>query len=236
MGFEITQNGTSIKILPVQDGIYENFEKVRLEIIRRRKILVIEDINIFIDGKTYRVPNGLDKILSGLSFEEFIDGIKSDGELEAYIERRKLEDIKAHQHSEELLKNAKNSGDWENVPESVLNVAISNIILTSSIFVAKHEIIEEVDFISYECVYGMNVLVDLSSAIRDFIGGRNKSVEIELRKARIEAMKGLQKEALILGADGVIAIDLDYSELGGKNGMLIVIASGTAVRLKEKSV
>ena len=44
-------------------------------------------------------------------------------------------------------------------------------------------------------------------------------------------------EAYELGADGVIGIDLDYSEISGKGkGMLFLVASGTAVKFKGESV
>ncbi len=38
----------------------------------------------------------------------------------------------------------------------------------------------------------------------------------------------------MVGADAVIAVDLDYQELSGgqKSGMLMLVASGTAVKLK----
>jgi len=38
-----------------------------------------------------------------------------------------------------------------------------------------------------------------------------------------------------MGADAVIGVDLDYSEISGKNGgLLMLVASGTAVKLEPK--
>lgn len=52
--------------------------------------------------------------------------------------------------------------------------------------------------------------------------------------ARETCLNELKKEAFDLGADGVIGIDLDYSEISGKGkGMLLLVASGTAVKFKE---
>jgi uncharacterized protein YbjQ (UPF0145 family) len=42
----------------------------------------------------------------------------------------------------------------------------------------------------------------------------------------------LQQNALALGADAVVGVDLDYEVLGQGNGMLMVSASGTAVKLR----
>ncbi|MEW6017090.1 MAG: heavy metal-binding domain-containing protein, partial [Pseudomonadota bacterium] len=40
------------------------------------------------------------------------------------------------------------------------------------------------------------------------------------------------EEARSLGADAVVGVDLDYETLGVENGMLMVSASGTAVKLR----
>ena len=45
------------------------------------------------------------------------------------------------------------------------------------------------------------------------------------------AMDEMQQRAASLGADAVVGIDIDYEVLGANNGMLMVTASGTAVKL-----
>ena len=44
-------------------------------------------------------------------------------------------------------------------------------------------------------------------------------------------MGELRERAEQLGADAVVGIDIDYEVLGANNGMLMVTASGTAVKL-----
>ena len=46
------------------------------------------------------------------------------------------------------------------------------------------------------------------------------------------ALKEMCDEARSLGADAVVGVDLDYETLGVENGMLMVSASGTAVKLR----
>jgi uncharacterized protein YbjQ (UPF0145 family) len=41
----------------------------------------------------------------------------------------------------------------------------------------------------------------------------------------------MEEAARALGADAIVAVDLDYEVLGEKNGMLMVSVNGTAVRL-----
>jgi uncharacterized protein YbjQ (UPF0145 family) len=41
----------------------------------------------------------------------------------------------------------------------------------------------------------------------------------------------MEAEAAARGADAILGIDLDYETVGGQGSMLMVSASGTAVRL-----
>ena len=83
-----------------------------------------------------------------------------------------------------------------------------------------------------DAVMGTNLFRDLFAGIRDIVGGRSGSYEKELRKAKDAALDALAEEAGALGADAVIAIDLDYEVIGGdKSTMLMVSANGTAVKL-----
>lgn len=83
-----------------------------------------------------------------------------------------------------------------------------------------------------DAVLGVNVIKDFLGGLRDMIGGRSGTYERELGSARDVAMATLTEQARAVGADAVLGIDLDYEVLGSNNGMLMVCASGTAVRLK----
>jgi uncharacterized protein YbjQ (UPF0145 family) len=45
----------------------------------------------------------------------------------------------------------------------------------------------------------------------------------------------MARRARLLGANAVVAVDLDYEVLGSSSGMLMVCASGTAVELTPLS-
>lgn len=83
-----------------------------------------------------------------------------------------------------------------------------------------------------DAVLGVNVLKDFMASIRDVVGGRSGTYERELAAARDQAMAALTAQAQALGADAILGIDIDYEVLGSNNGMLMVSASGTAVRLR----
>ncbi|PTS87764.1 MULTISPECIES: heavy metal-binding domain-containing protein [unclassified Caulobacter] len=84
-----------------------------------------------------------------------------------------------------------------------------------------------------QSILGANVVLDLMAAIRDFIGGHSKSYERVLARAREDALKNLIKEAEKLGANGIVALDLDYNTIGPNGSMMMVSVSGTAVLLSD---
>ena len=82
-----------------------------------------------------------------------------------------------------------------------------------------------------EVIVGANIFSDLFASVRDIVGGRSGAYENALRDARKQALAELEAEAVDLGANAVIGIDLDYEVLGKTGSMLMVTASGTAVEL-----
>ena len=82
-----------------------------------------------------------------------------------------------------------------------------------------------------ETIIGANIVKDVFASIRDIVGGRSSSYEKVLREAKDTALKEMTENASKLGAIAIIGIDLDYETVGKNGGMLMVTASGTAVKL-----
>lgn len=104
------------------------------------------------------------------------------------------------------------------------------MIQTTTPGVEGRPVSEYLGVITGEAILGANIFRDLFAGVRDIVGGRSAAYEDELRKAREIAMQELAAEAADRGADAVVGIDLDY-ETVGNGSMLMVTASGTAVRL-----
>ncbi len=85
--------------------------------------------------------------------------------------------------------------------------------------------------VSGEAILGANIFRDLFAGIRDIVGGRSAAYEQELRKAKTIAVQEMEEQAVEMGANAVLAVDLDYEtiQVGSGGGMLMVSASGTAV-------
>ena len=105
------------------------------------------------------------------------------------------------------------------------------MILTTTPTIEGRRIVEYKGVVFGEVISGVVFLKDIAAGIRNFVGGRSASYEEELISARNQAMDELRDRAARMGADAVVGIDLDYEVLGSNNGMLMVTASGTAVKL-----
>ena len=105
------------------------------------------------------------------------------------------------------------------------------MILTTTPTIEGRTIREYKGVVFGEVISGVNFLRDVAASIRNIIGGRSGSYEEELITARSKAMEEMANRAAQLGADAVVGIDIDYEVLGENNGMLMVTASGTAVKL-----
>jgi uncharacterized protein YbjQ (UPF0145 family) len=80
-----------------------------------------------------------------------------------------------------------------------------------------------------EAIIGANIFRDMFAVVRDIVGGRSATYERALDEARKVAMSEMEQRASEMGANAVIAIDIDYEVLGQNNGMLMVAVSGTAL-------
>ncbi|MBI3193273.1 MAG: heavy metal-binding domain-containing protein [Ignavibacteriae bacterium] len=81
--------------------------------------------------------------------------------------------------------------------------------------------------VSGEAILGANVFKDFFAGIRDIVGGRSAAYENELREAKNIALHEMTLQAQQMGANAIVAVDLDYETVG--QSMLMVSASGTAV-------
>jgi uncharacterized protein YbjQ (UPF0145 family) len=104
------------------------------------------------------------------------------------------------------------------------------MILSTTNTIETHPVKEYLGIVSGETIIGANIFKDFFAGIRDIVGGRSGSYEKVLREAKEIALKEMEEHALKLGATAVIGIDLDYETVGKNGGMLMVTASGTAVK------
>ena len=102
------------------------------------------------------------------------------------------------------------------------------MIVTTTPSIEGRAITGYLGIVTGEAILGANIFRDLFAGIRDIVGGRSAAYEQELGRARETALREMQEKAAALGAQAIVGVDLDYEVI---NNMLMVSASGTAVRL-----
>ncbi len=103
------------------------------------------------------------------------------------------------------------------------------MIITTTNNIEGKRIIEYKGIVCGEVISGVDFIKDFAAGLTNFFGGRSKSYEDELIRAREGAIEELKHRAAQLGGNAIVGIDIDYEVLGQGGNMLMVTASGTAV-------
>ena len=105
------------------------------------------------------------------------------------------------------------------------------MILSTTNTIEGKPVNDYLGIVTGETIIGANIFKDLFASIRDIVGGRSGSYERVLREAKDTALREMTENAAKLGASAIVGVDLDYETVGKNGGMLMVTASGTAVKL-----
>ena len=108
------------------------------------------------------------------------------------------------------------------------------MILTTTDVIQGATVQSYLGVVTAEVVYGSNALRDFFAGIRDIIGGRTGSYEEVFRKGQPDALAELEQRARQLGADAVVGIEIDTGTINvdSKGALLLITATGTAIKLK----
>jgi uncharacterized protein YbjQ (UPF0145 family) len=105
------------------------------------------------------------------------------------------------------------------------------MIISTTSTLQNAEIEEYLGVVSGEAIMGANIVRDIFAGITDIIGGRSGVYEQKLGQGRQIAISEMTDQAKRLGADAIIGVDLDFETV--QQGMLMCVATGTAVKLKK---
>jgi uncharacterized protein YbjQ (UPF0145 family) len=103
------------------------------------------------------------------------------------------------------------------------------MIVTTTTNIEGRPVSQYLGIVTGEAIMGANVVRDIFASITDIVGGRSGAYEKKLREARDLAIKEMTASAQELGATAVVGVDIDYEVV--REGMLMVTAAGTAVKL-----
>ncbi len=105
------------------------------------------------------------------------------------------------------------------------------MLLTTTNTIEGKPIQQYLGIVTAEAIIGANIFKDIFAGLRDVFGGRSKTYEKVLEQAKEDALRELSQKAQAMGANGILGVDLDFETVGSGGSMLMVIATGTAVRL-----
>ncbi len=104
------------------------------------------------------------------------------------------------------------------------------MIVTTTPAVEGRKILEYRGIVFGEVINGVDFVKDFAAGLTNFFGGRSRGYEDEIIEARQNVLREMEQRAADWGANAVVGVKVDYEVLGVNNGMLMVSATGTAVR------
>ena len=105
------------------------------------------------------------------------------------------------------------------------------MLLTTTPTIEGQPIRQYMGIVTAETIIGANIVKDIFAGIRDIVGGRSGTYERVIEEARMNALRELEGKAATMGANAVVGIDLDFETIGANGSMLMVVATGTAVKI-----
>jgi len=83
---------------------------------------------------------------------------------------------------------------------------------------------------------GTGAFSELASSWTDFFGLQSAAYNNKIAAGEMLCMEQLRAKTIQLGGNAIIAADIDYSELGGLKGMIMVCMSGTAIKIENLDI
>jgi uncharacterized protein YbjQ (UPF0145 family) len=136
---------------------------------------------------------------------------------------KRLEEIRT------ALADARETGNWTQVPADVYREYLSKVILTASSTVIKSPVIAEIDFVSAETVF-ITEMPDFGDN-----GRLEKIVEQDFQNAKQKVMQLLRAQALRCNAEAITDVKLKHTLIDSQDRKkrFLIVATGTAVHLKS---
>lgn len=114
------------------------------------------------------------------------------------------------------------------------SITDTRFIITTTPTVAGYRIKQVFGVVTGLTPRTRGVLGKFIAGIQSMVGGEVTAFTTELEKARLEAIDRVKSKALSLGANAIIGLDMETSDLGLQAGIVVISATGTAVILEPE--
>lgn len=106
-----------------------------------------------------------------------------------------------------------------------------DIILTTE-SISPFKVKQRLGIVSAEYAHRSKIFQQFMAEISSIGQRRVGATQTALKQAKETVLLELKREAYLLGADAIVAVDLDYSEISGAGDpMLFLVANGTAITI-----
>ncbi|MCS7112370.1 MAG: YbjQ family protein [Nitrososphaerota archaeon] len=106
-----------------------------------------------------------------------------------------------------------------------------SVIAVTTQWIPGYEVEEILGLVWGLSVRTRGMLGRLISGIEAMVGGRGSAYLEELDKARREALEDLKRKAEDMGANAILSVDFETTEI--LEGFIVVTAYGTAVKVRR---
>lgn len=115
------------------------------------------------------------------------------------------------------------SGDINNVP----------IVTTHSPFNWDYKVL---GIATGQSTTGTGLFSEVSSSWTDLFGMQSSAYNNKIAHGEVLCGQQIRSKAIEMGGNAVIAVDIDYAEMGGEKGMIMVCMAGTVIKLNNLEV
>lgn len=124
--------------------------------------------------------------------------------------------------------------DWENtqVQLSIDQAEIDAVTITTEA-VPSLKIVKRIDVISAQAAFEINNFKDMFVGFMNPVKGRSNELEKQLDELKVKSTQKLKAKAHEVGANAVVAVDLDLSTVTIGSISMMMMASGTAVVIED---
>jgi len=107
--------------------------------------------------------------------------------------------------------------------------ATTDIMVTTTPTIPGYKITKILGIVTGLTPRTRGVLGKFVAGIQSMFGGEVTAFTTEIEKAREEALERLKAKARSMGANAVVGLDIETSDLGLQAGVVLISATGTAV-------
>jgi uncharacterized protein YbjQ (UPF0145 family) len=95
---------------------------------------------------------------------------------------------------------------------------------------------EVIGMVTGQATAGTGVISEFTSAFTDLFGAQSGRYNQKIKYSEQLCAAQIRQQTLDSGGNAIVGVDIDYSEVGGDKGMLMVCMAGTAVKINNTDI